>query len=244
MNTAFHMGQPLAGIGYPNIAGTHTSTCSEPTRRFIELGPFEALLERTGTGPTGGTNGWLLSGFSMTSPCSFRFAETPADLPVARKSPDPFDTSPQSPSDQLRLVQTALGLSLSHLAAVLKVERQTIYNWMRAEQPRALQARTRARLAEIVEVSRKWRQRCSRPVGKLAATLDLGSGTLLDLLMQTSLDNVALESAMDVLAEYIEHARARRYRRIGGLEPPPETSDDRILRAATGIPLNSEPDED
>lgn len=244
MSIACFAERPPAGIGYPIVSGTPTSACNEPSPRFIELGPYEALVERTGTGRMEGNNGWLLSGFSMTSPCLFLFAEAPTVLPVARRSADPIVTAPQAPRDQLSFIQAALGLSVSHLATVLKVERQTIYNWLQAEQPPALQARTRTRLAEIVDVSRKWRQRCPRPAGKLAATVDLGRGTLLDLLVQSPLDEAALRSAMDVLAEYIEDARARRHKRVGGLEPPPETSDDRILRAATGIPLNTAPDED
>jgi transcriptional regulator with XRE-family HTH domain len=244
MNLASAAARPPAGIAYPNFAGTPTAACSEPTPRLIELGPYEALIERTGTGRMEGSNAWLLSGFSMTSTCRFLLAETPAVLPVARKSADPIVTAPQAPRDQIRLIQATLGLSLSHLATVLKVERQTIYNWLQAEQPPALQARTRTRLAEIVDVSRKWTQRCPRPAGKLAAALDLGGGTLLDLLVQQPLDEAALRSAMDVLADYIEHARARRHERVRRLEPPPETSDDRILQAATGIPLNTDPDED
>lgn len=36
----------------------------------------------------------------------------------------------------------------------------------------------------------------------------------------------------------------RRHKRVHGLTPPPETSDDRILRSATCIPLYDRPDDE
>lgn len=244
MNLAGTAPRPPAEIAYPNFTGSSTSAFSEPAPRIIELGPYEALVERTGTGRMEGNNGWLLSGFSKTSPCCFLLAEAPAALPAAGNSANTVVAAPQSAGDQIRFIQAALGLTVSHLAAVLNVERQTIYNWLQAEEPPVLQSRTRTRLAEVVDWSRKWNRRCPRPAGKLAASLDLGQGTLLDLLKQTPVNEAALQSAMNALAESIEGARARRHQRIQGLEPPPETSDDRILRRATGIPLNKAPNED
>lgn len=243
MNLAYTAPRPPAEIAYPNFTRSSTSAYSEPAPRIPKLGPYEALVERTGTGRTEGSNKWLLSGFSETSP-RFLLAEAPAALAAAGSSANTIVAAPQSAGDQIRFIQAALGLTVSHLAAVLNVERQTIYNWLQAEEPPVLQSRTRTRLAEVVDWSRKWNQRCPRPAGKLAASLDLGQGTLLDLLKQTPVDEAALQSAMNALAESIEGARARRHKRIQGLEPPPETSDDRILRRATGIPLNKAPNED
>ena len=181
---------------------------------------------------------------------SMRTAKRPSELGLNQYDIARLTTALQHVTDArlFQRVQAVLwiaqGATVSEVAELTGVSGQTIYNWLQAEEPPALQARTRTRLAEIADVSRKWSQRCPRPAGKLAATLDLGGGTLLDLLVQTPLDEAALRSAMDVLAEYIEDARARRHKRVRGLEPPPETSDDRILRAATGIPLNTAPDED
>lgn len=243
MNLAGTAPRSAVEIAYRNFTGNSTSVYSEPAPRIPKLGPYEALVERTGTGRMEGNNGWLLSGFSMTSH-RFLPAEAPAALPAAGNSANTIVEAPQSAGDQIRFIQAALGLTVSHLAAVLNVERQTIYNWLQAEEPPVLQSRTRTRLAEVVHWSRKWNQRCPRPAGKLAASLDLGQGTLLDLLKQTPVNEAALQSAMNALAESIEGTRARRHKRIQGLEPPPETSDDRILRRATGIPLNKAPNED
>lgn len=243
MNLAGTAPRPSAEIAYRNVIGSSTSAYSEPAPRIPKLGPYEALVERTGTGRTEGRNRWLLSGFSETGP-RFLLAEAPATLAAAGNSANTIVAAPQSAGDQIRFIQAALGLTVSHLAAVLNVERQTIYNWLQAEEPPVLQSRTRTRLAEVVDWSRKWNQRCPRPAGKLAASLDLGQGTLLDLLKQTPVNEAALQSAMNALAESIEGARARRHKRIQDLEPPPETSDDRILRRATGIPLSKAPTED
>lgn len=243
MNLAGTAPRSAVEIAYRNFIGSSTSAYSEPAPRIPKLGPYEALVERTGTGRTEGSNKWLLSGFSKTSPLSL-LADTPTILAGAGNTANTIGPAPQSAGDQIRFIQAALGLTVSHLAAVLNVERQTIYNWLQAEEPPVLQSRTRTRLAEVVDWSRKWNQRCPRPAGKLAASLDLGQGTLLDLLKQTPVNEAALQSAMNALAESIEGARARRHKRIQGLEPPPETSDDRILRRATGIPLNKAPNED
>ena len=243
MNLAGTAPRPSAEIAYRNVIGSSTSAYSEPAPRIPKLGPYEALVERTGTGRTEGSNRWLLSGFSKTSP-RFLLAEAPATLAAAGNTTNTIVPAPQSAGDQIRFIQAALGLTVSHLAAVLNVERQTIYNWLQAEEPPVLQSRTRTRLAKVVDCSRKWNQRCPRPAGKLAASLDLGQGTLLDLLKQTPVNEAALQSAMNALAESIEGARARRHKRVQGLEPPPETSDDRILRRATGIPLNKASNED
>lgn len=246
MNLACTAPRPPDEIAYPNFTRSSTSAYNKPAPRIIKLGPYEALVERTGTGRmdrTEGSNKWLLSGFSGTSHRSL-LAEAPATLAAAGNSTNTIVAAPQSAGDQIRFIQATLGLTVSHLAAVLNVERQTIYNWLQAEEPPVLQSRTRTRLAEVVDWSRNWNQRCPRPAGKLAASLDLGQGTLLDLLKQTPVNEAALQSAMNALAESIEGARVRRHKRVQGLEPPPETSDDRILRRATGIPLNKAPNED
>lgn len=235
--------QPVR-IAYPNIAGTLTSAGSQVSPPMIELGPYEALFDRTGTGLAEGSSGWWRRGFSMTSACVFFFSEVPAVLRADERMANPIIAAAQSARDQIRFIQAALGLSVSHLAVALGVERQTIYNWLQAEEPAALQTRTRTRLAQMAELSRRWNQRCPRPAGRLAATLDLGRGTLLDLLKQTPVDGAELQTAMDVLAAHIDGTRTRRHKRVQGLTPPPETSDDRILRIATGIPLNTAPDED
>jgi DNA-binding transcriptional regulator YiaG len=194
--------------------------------------PYRALLEFTGTGLKGLAYNWLMS----TSPYIQGRLNTPNTREIIEGT---AVFEPQSAPDQIRFIQASLGLTVSQLAAVLDVERQTIYNWLQAEQPPALQHRTRTRLANITKIARQWNLRCPRPVGKLASTLDLGSTTFVDLLKQTPINEVALQAMMDALVQHIENARARRQGPLRTSVPPPETADDRILRRATGILLDS-----
>lgn len=145
----------------------------------------------------------------------------------------------QSARDQVRFIQASLGLTVAQLASVLSVERQTIYNWLQAEQAPVLQARTRTRLTQFSDIAREWNQRCPLPAGKLAASLDVGGTTLLKLLSQAQIDEPALRVAMDALAAKITGARELRRGRLRTKIPPPETDDDRIRHSATGIRLDT-----
>lgn len=142
---------------------------------------------------------------------------------------------PQTAADQINFIQAALGITISHLALSLDVERQTIYNWMQSESPPALHARTRERLNAIREYARQWTLRSTRPANKLIATLDLGNGTLLDLLKKPELDQAAIEAGLDVLAKHIETTTRNKKKSPGTSIDPPETSDDRILRRAKSL---------
>jgi transcriptional regulator with XRE-family HTH domain len=145
----------------------------------------------------------------------------------------------QSARDQIRFIQASLGLTVAQLASVLDVERQTIYNWLQAELPPTLHARTRTRLTQIRGIAHEWNRRCPLPAGKLAVSLDVNGATLLKLLSQAQIDDVALRVVMDALATKIIGARELRRERLQTKIPPPDTADDRIRRSATGIRLDT-----
>ena len=144
----------------------------------------------------------------------------------------------QSARDQIRFIQASLGLTVAQLASVLGVERQTVYNWLHAEQAPVLHARTRTGLAQLSDIAREWNRRCPLPAGRYLASLDVGGTTLLKLLSQTQTDDVALSVAMNALAAKITGTRDLRRGRLRTKIPPPETDDDRIRRSATGIRLD------
>jgi transcriptional regulator with XRE-family HTH domain len=162
----------------------------------------------------------------------------PIEVPVGGEIVATAFTEPQSAREQVRFLQASLGLTIAQLATVLGVERQTIYNWLHAEHPPQLHTRTRTRLGEITDFARRWNHRCRWPIGKLVATVSFEGLTLLDLLGQTPLNAKVIQAAMDKLAEEVEAAQRRRQGQLRTSVPPPETSDDRILRRATSIPLD------
>jgi transcriptional regulator with XRE-family HTH domain len=145
----------------------------------------------------------------------------------------------QSAKDQVRFIQASMGLTVGQLASALGVERQTVYNWLQAERAPVLQTRTRNRLQQLADIARKWNERCSRPVGRLLTSLDVGGTTLLNLLSQTTIDDAAIVLAMDALAATVIETRNLRRGRLKTETPPPITEDDRILESATGIRLDT-----
>jgi transcriptional regulator with XRE-family HTH domain len=185
--------------------------------------------------------------FSLWIPLRLQ-AATPLEIPQEVKATseveDGVSTAPRTAQDQVRFIQASMGLTLLHLARVLNVERQTIYNWLQGEQAPVLQNRTRTRLNEIAGVAHQWNTLCSRPLGKLVTGLDLGGFTLLDLLSQTQLDDTAVKTAMQKLAQEIDSRKQRQQPHLRTSVLPPETMDDRVRRRATSIPLDDWPSGD
>ncbi|MEZ5581924.1 MAG: hypothetical protein R3F37_03320 [Candidatus Competibacteraceae bacterium] len=170
--------------------------------------------------------------------------EIPQEVKPSPEVADEVSTEPRTAHDQVRFIQASMGLTLSHLAKALNVERQTIYNWLQDEQAPVLQTRTRTRLNEIASIAHQWNTLCSRPLGKLVTSIDLGGFTLMDLLSQMPLDDMLLKTAMQKLAHEIDARKQRQQPRLSTSVPPPETMDDRIRRRVTSIPLDDWPSED
>lgn len=202
----------------------------EPTRQ--SWSPLEGLI---GTGL--GTSELLRTVLDGTSPRIVQPIATASDLHGEAKDAV-FPAAAQSARDQVRFIQASLGLTVAQFACALGVERQTIYNWLQIEQTSMLQTRTRTRLAQISDIARQWNQICPMPIGKLAASLDIGGTSLIGLLSQTPINEPALRSAMESVAAHLADTRKLRRGRLRTKAPPPESADDRIRQSATGIPLD------
>jgi len=192
----------------------------------VEREPYTAYFNRTGIDAKETLRTWLLE--RVTSSVIIIIDASRSENPTVAQAP-------QSPCDQVRFIQASMGLSVSHLADILGVERQTIYNWLQAEDPPALQSRTRTKLADITEIAKQWANRCQFPMGKLSTTLDIGGITFLDLLKQNPRSDQALRNAMDILATRINETQASRHRRIRTTDAKPLSADERILERATSI---------
>jgi transcriptional regulator with XRE-family HTH domain len=135
---------------------------------------------------------------------------------LSATTPDPgisrstaTDTMPapavQSLAERVSAIKAAFGLTISQLAKVLRVERQTIYDWMDEENPRPLQVQKQERLAAIQRLAIQWNKVCQWPAGKGIATYTTVEGdTLLDLLSADVLDEARLQPVMRGLSEQVK----------------------------------------
>ncbi len=141
-----------------------------------------------------------------------------------------IDTTPapavQSLAERVSAIKAAFGLTISQLAKVLRVERQTVYDWMDEENPRPPQTQNRERLAAIQRLAVQWNRLCQWPAGKGIATYTVDSDTLLDLLSADALDEARLQPVMRGLSEQVkaewQHKEERSFgeqARRRGLQP-------------------------
>lgn len=142
----------------------------------------------------------------------------------------------QSLAERVSAIKAAFGLTISQLAKVLRVERQTIYDWMDEENPPQAQEHKRERLAVIQRLAIQWNQLCPWPAGKEIATYAVDGMTLLDLLSADMLDETRTQAVMRGLSEQVkaewqrkeERSLASRLR-ARGFQPVPDQSSSSVL---------------
>lgn len=109
----------------------------------------------------------------------------------------------QSLAEQVSTIKAAFGLTISQLAKVLGVERQTIYDWMDEDHPRQIQGHKQKRLTAIQRWAIQWNTLCPWPAGKGMTTYAVDGDTLLDVLSADVLDEARLSSVMRRLSEQV-----------------------------------------
>jgi hypothetical protein len=137
----------------------------------------------------------------------------------------------QSLAERVSAIKAAFGLTISQLAQVLQVQRQTIYDWVDEENPRQIQEQKRERLVAIQRLAVQWNQLCSWPAGKGIATYTVDGDALLDLLSADVLDESRLQPMMRSLSEQVKAEWQRREERslayqlrTEGFQPVPDQS--------------------
>ena len=122
-------------------------------------------------------------------------------------------------------------MTISQLAQVLQVQRQTIYDWMDEDNPPQVQGKKGERLAAIQRLAVQWNKLCQWPAGKGIATYTVDGDTLLDLLSADVLDEARLQPVMRSLSEQVKAEWQRREERslayqlrAEGFQPVPEQS--------------------
>lgn len=150
--------------------------------------------------------------------------------PLESAAPEAPAPTVQSLAVRVSAIKAAFGLTISQLAKVLRVERQTIYDWMDEDHPPQLQEQKRERLAAMERWAAQWNARCPWPAGKGITTYKVDDTTLLDALVAEELDEARLTHIMRGLSEQVkaewqrreERSWANRLRARGFQPPPPQ----------------------
>ena len=162
-----------------------------------------------------------------------------------------LDAAPaaQALVERISEIKSAFGLTISQLAQVLRVQRQTIYDWIDEDHPPQVQGQNRERLAAIQRLAIQWNALCPWPAGKGVTRYAVDGQTLLDLLSAEALDQARLTIVMRGLSEQVkaewqhreERSLANRLR-DRGFQPVPEQSLRSVLAGFCGtVSLNDDP---
>ncbi len=160
-------------------------------RRLVWLAPplLAATIFTTGTG-------------GSFDPCDTSLQ----DSTVASHSPsedkdgqlrDPSDAF-SDPAGELLIIRRWLSLSITELAEVMRVQRPTIYAWMKSQyQPNS---NNRARIHRLHNLAMSWKNLSSRPIGKAATKHPDIRESLIELLRRNTLDDARIMLALKSLA--------------------------------------------
>lgn len=150
----------------------------------------------------------------------YALSTRPLANPVSGKVPLP-------PSQVLARVRSALSLTITELASILRVERPTIYAWLaqRAE-PRPQNRRRLGRLLSIADV---WANLSSEPLGDAVRWQDASGSTLVDILRRDDFDGAvarltALASAASERQMTARESRLERLRVFAATHKLPQES--------------------
>ena len=112
------------------------------------------------------------------------------------------------PQEQLAGIRRYLSLSVSDLAKVLRVERPTVYSWLKGEAiPRSGNVN---RIGAIYSIAREWRLMSSEPIRGMLNTPYGDDTTLLGLLSEETVDEVATRRLLGKLREALDRVPPRK----------------------------------
>lgn len=155
------------------------------------------------------TGFWLQWSVNTTTAVPASLRESPALLygPVvvphlfvpdtsADRAPETADTS-----ERLSFTRGQLSLNVTQLAEVLRVTRQTVYDWLTGEaKPRAEQS---FRIKSVYDVARDWSRVSRTPIGDLLTTPVLDGISLIEALRTEVHDPDRIRLVLHVLQETI-----------------------------------------
>lgn len=165
-----------------------------------------------------GTGGSLSVSTAQTYPAQIATASVTeiTQAPPGEHASEEPAPAVQSLAERVGAIKAAFGLTISQLAKVLRVERQTIYDWMDEDHPPQLQEQKRERLAAIGHWAAQWNALCPWPAGKGITTYTVEGATLLDLLLTDVLDAARLTVVLHGLSEQVKAEWQQREERSRG----------------------------
>ena len=119
-------------------------------------------------------------------------------------------------ADLVAELKSTLGINVTDLAAVARVSRQTIYDWIGEGQ---VSEANYERLLALRQVCLDWQSRMKRPVGRLLHAKNADGRSLLDLLAEEHLNRSAIRRHLDALAATAVKQAAERQERNARLAP-------------------------
>ena len=140
---------------------------------------------------------------NLARPLSFQVSS-------AGSQDEPVLTTPAEMVEELR---GAFGLNVTQLAQVLRIERITVYAWLRTDRMEKLNPANRGRLWRLYQIAKQWRTYAPLAGKYLVELLPGKNSTLLQMLCAEQLDPGGFAQAYELLARATSPgARVQRHR--------------------------------
>ena len=111
-------------------------------------------------------------------------------------------------SEAIATIRSALSLQVKELAEALRVERPTVYAWIRGES--SPQPENRERLAAILRVAQGWNNHCGLPMeGSVREEFGAGGMTFAGLLRADSIDQKLVSDQIKEIAKKVMARQAK-----------------------------------
>lgn len=217
-------------IPRPAAESTAATAAVEVVRPLTDMGwaPSASALFRKGPTVRGVVTHWGSSAcaplgrvFVLMEPMGAHglelvsFSNSGTSATQAHRSPrSPRPPAPEVP-DMLAEVRTAFGFNLSQMARGLRVERPTVYSWIRHQAtPRR---HNLERIHELWRLANVWLGLVGRPIGDALRTPGVDGQSVEDLLTSDPLRAVAVEQQLRALADQYDRSVGHR-KGLGGRE--------------------------
>lgn len=119
---------------------------------------------------------------------------------------------------RLATLQAAFGFTTQDLAAVLRISRQQLYNWLDASNDVTLQEASRVRLFAIERIAKEWASCSKAPLGSMGHEELTGGATTFAMLSAEAIDDDSIVNAFGELIAKLQakpKTRSQRLREAG-----------------------------
>jgi hypothetical protein len=125
----------------------------------------------------------------------------------------PAEPALTTPAEMVEALREAFGLNVTQLAQILRIERITVYAWLRTDRMEKLNPSNRSRLWRLYQIARQWRSYAPLGGKYLVEPIPGLDTTLFEMLCAAQLDPGEFSEAYEFLAKATSPtARAHRHR--------------------------------